>query len=148
MMKKFTMTLLDDPTGRGREPGACTMPDEPIERIFLFWFELVPSELLAEPEQKANTTKHRLKVVIAANRLVAWGLYDVDKKDDLSKLAFWIGKAEIERRMEKAELQAEESVVVHTVNYGGQCPYDPAALKQPVVGAVFELEVERAIGFK
>jgi hypothetical protein len=50
--------------------------------------------------------------------------------------------------MGKADLQPEETVAVHAANYGKERPYDPAALKQPLAGAVFELEVERSIGFK
>ena len=65
-----------------------------LDRIFLFWFDLVPSELLGRPDQEARTSRHRLKVVFAANRLVAWNLYDADAKEDLCKLAFWIGKTE------------------------------------------------------
>jgi hypothetical protein len=148
MKKKFTMMLIEDPAGRGRDPGACTLPDEPLERIYLFWFDLVPSELLGIPDQKARTSRHRLKVVVAANRLVAWNLHDEAGKEDLCKLVFWIGKTELEKRMAKADLQPEETVTVHTANHGKKRPYDPSALKQPLAGAVFELEVERTIGFK
>ncbi len=147
MKQIFTMTLVEDPTGLGRSPGAVTKPDEPVERIFFFWFKLVPTEFLGTPEHRAKTTDHRLKVVVAANRLGTWDLYDANRQKDLVKEAFWIGKSELEKRMEKGELQPEEAVLVHTQNYGNQCPYDPANIEEPVAGAVFEIEVERRIGF-
>jgi len=152
MKKKFRMALVEDPTGSGRKLGACTEPGEPLERIFLFWFKLVPTELVGTPEETAKTTQHRLKVVIAANRLLAWNLYDAnkegedaDREGDLSKLAFWIGKSELEERMATAEPQQEETVSVHAGNFKPERPYDTGILKEPVAGAVFELEVERRI---
>jgi len=144
MKKKFTISLVDDPTRRGRKSGAFTKPDELLNRIFVFWFNLVPSECVGTPAQAAKTTQHRLKVVVAANRLVAWKLHDADKERALTRIVFWIGKTELEKRLEQHDLQPEEIVLVHTDNYK-QCPYDPDALEEPSKGAVFELEVERRI---
>src|SRR6266566_5032211 len=111
MKTKLTMTLVEDPAGFGRNPGAVTMPDELVERIFFFWFKLVPTEFLGSPEQKAKSTDHRLKVVVAANRLVTRDLHDADRQKDLVKVAFWIDKFELEKRKEKRELQPEEIVL-------------------------------------
>src|SRR2546427_9718114 len=104
MMTKWKMTIAEDPTGFGRSPGAVTGPHEPIERIFLFWLKIARSEFVGEPDESAQTTEHRLKVVVAANRLVTWNLYDADREKDLVKVAFWIGKTELEKRMAKAKL--------------------------------------------
>lgn len=142
------MTLVGDLDGLGRTPGPVTKPDEPLERIFLFWFTLVPSEFVGSTEEKANTTEHRLKIVIDPRRLLAWDLYDAEKGKDLAKIAVWIGNRMLEKRMAEGVLQREEVVPVHTENYGEQRPHDLAELKEPVVGAVFELNVERRIGFK
>lgn len=141
------MRLVEDRTGLSRKLGACTEPDEPDERIFLFWFDLLPLEFVGKPEERAKTTQHRLKVVVAAQRLVAWNLYDSDKEEELARIAFWIGKTELEKRMKKRDLEVEETVQVHTMNYGKKCPCEAAAIENPVMGAEFELAVEPKIGF-
>ena len=56
------------------------------------------------------------------------------------------------RATSKAMLIAQSIVptwqqMVHTMNFGNQCPYDPARIKEPVIGEVFEIEVERRIGY-
>src|SRR2546428_1540506 len=127
MITKWYVKLLKDPTtARGR--AGKIIRDDICCREFLFWLQLVPAASVGRPEEPSKTTHHRLKVVVERHLFISWNLYDEGRAKDLMKVAFMLGKMELEKRMAKSELKQEETVQLDTLNYENPCPVNPAKI--------------------
>ncbi len=145
MITKWYVKLLKDPTTAQGRAGKI-IRDDIYCREFLFLLQLIPAVSVGIPEEPSKTTHHRLKVVVERHLFISWNLYEEDSAKDLMKLAFMLAKMELEKRLAKGELKQEETVQLDTLNYENPCPVNPAKIPEPV-DKVFEMEVERTIGF-
>src|SRR5208282_5983844 len=89
-------------------------------RSFLFPFSMVAADLAGAPEEAQATTKHRLIVTVANNRLPAWNLAD----PDLVKVLFEIGRRAVAEKVKTGKLTPEHREVVNCASHSRDCPYD------------------------
>src|SRR6266511_2533578 len=122
-------------------PKEVTNPGDD-SRSFLLPFTYVETNLVGSPEEAGHTSKHRLIVTIANNRLPAWGY----SEPDLVKVLFEIGRREVCQRAKSGTLQRDTMVQVHTGSHSKTSPFDPSRIATPD-GATLEVEEERRIGF-
>ena len=122
-------------------PKEVTNPGDD-SRSFLFPFTCVETKLAGSPEEVGHTSKHRLIVTIANNRLPAWGY----SEPDLGRVLFELGRREVCQRTKSGTLQPDTRVQVHTGNHSKTPPFDASRIVTPD-GAAFEVEEERRIGF-
>ena len=122
-------------------PKEVTNPGDD-SRSFLFPFKCVDTNLVGSPEEAEHTSKHRLMVTVANNRLPAWGY----SEPDLVNVLFEIGRRDVCERAKSAILRRDTNVQVHTGSHSKTPPFDPSRIITPD-GAAFEVEGERRIGF-
>lgn len=122
-------------------PKEVTNPGDD-SRGFLFPFACVETNLVGTPEEVGHTSKHRLIVTIANNRLPAWGY----SEPDLVRVLFEIGRREVCQRAKSGTLKPDTRVQVDTESHSKTPPFDPLRIVVPD-GAAFEVEEERRIGF-
>lgn len=151
--KIWKMTIVEDPAGQGRSPGELPRKiGDQIDlqadpRKFLWFCKATPSEFLGTPKEKTETKSWRLQVNITASLVSTWNMHGKNSADDLAKVAFHIAKTEIEKQIESGNVSGEVTFEANTDNCPKQCPVDPACIQPPILGAVFEIEIKKKIGF-
>jgi hypothetical protein len=109
---------------------------------YSFPFSIVDSALIGAPEQRSQTHHHRLIVKVSRNRVVGWGISDVD----LPKILFEFGKRRITELVQSNSLPEAEAIrlMINTSSHPEpECPFDASAIPSPN-GHTFK--VERAKG--
>jgi hypothetical protein len=153
MQKKWKMTVVPDPTGLGREPGELPrsaggeIDPQAENRKFLWFCNVVPYESAGTPKETSETKMARIQVNISASRWPAWTAESEDPVNDLAKIAFGIGKMALEKQMASGNVPEKATINAETAGYSPQRPIDPAHIRQPVLGAEFELAIQQRMGF-
>jgi len=105
-----------------------------------FYFDVVDSSFLGEPEERASATKHRIKVGITYKLLVNWRLDNVSE-DALVRVLFHYARRYVEQRIRDNTLKdCEELLLSSEEHRESHCPLDISRIPDPV-GFSADIEV-------
>jgi len=106
-----------------------------------FYFDVVDSSLVGEPEERASTAKYRIKVGITYELLINWRL-DNASEDDLIKVLFHYARKYVKQKIKDDTLTDYEELLLSTKEHReGYCPLDISRIPNPV-GFTSTIEVD------
>jgi hypothetical protein len=133
-MKRITLTFgaPQDVTPPGKDGSAIRFP-----------YTAVDTNLVGSPEEKQNTTSHRLTVTISRWASTNWGADD----KDIVKVMFEVGRRQLVKALEDGNpLPKEFTPPMISYVPKSTLPYDPDRLEWPE-GQTCVVEVRSPIGF-
>jgi len=114
-------------------------PTDPTE--YVFYFYVVDSSLVGEPEERSSASKHRIKVGITYELLVNWGLEQASE-EDLTKVLFHYGRRHVKKKMEEGTLLEYEELLLSPMEHReGYRPLDISCIPDPI-GFTFQTDID------
>ena len=109
-----------------------------------FYFDVIDSSLVGEPEERASAAKHKIKVGITYELLTNWRL-DNASEDDLVRILFHYARRYVEQKIKDGTLTNYEELLLSTEEHReGDCPLDISRIPDPV-GFTADIAVDYAL---
>ena len=109
-----------------------------------FYFDVIDSSLVGEPEERASAAKHKIKVGITYELLTNWRL-DNASEDDLVRILFHYARRYVEQKIKDGTLIDYEELLLSTEEHReGDCPLDISRIPDPV-GFTADIAVDYAL---
>jgi len=109
-----------------------------------FYFDVIDSSLVGEPEERASAAKHKIKVGITYELLTNWRL-DNASEDDLVRILFHYARRYVEQKIKDGTLTDYEELLLSTGEHReGDCPLDISRIPDPV-GFTADIAVDYAL---
>lgn len=109
-----------------------------------FYFDVIDSSLVGEPEERASAAKHKIKVGITYELLTNWRL-DNASEDDLVRILFHYARRYVEQKIKDGTLTDYEELLLSTEEHReGDCPLDISRIPDPV-GFTADIAVDYAL---
>ncbi|RKY93224.1 MAG: hypothetical protein DRQ01_05245 [Ignavibacteriae bacterium] len=115
-MKK-RLTLLDYGKGATQRDGS----------LYIFEFVLVNSTLIGKPEERSNTTYHKILVFITGRMEASW-LWG-QPKIDFMKVCYEFAKKELMQKTKDGSIEVSQELEIASTNYYNECPFDSERIK-------------------
>jgi hypothetical protein len=126
-MKK-TLTLLTFEEGSTQRDGS----------LYVFEFALVDSALVGKPEEKFNTTKHKILVYITGRMEGSW--MHRQPQIDFMKVCYEFAKRELMQKVKDGTIRKRQELEISSINSSNECPFDSGRIKMSV-GEFIEFEI-------
>ncbi len=121
------------------KPSDLAIPFKNDNSQINFYFSVVDSVMIGEPEEKGATTHHRLTVSMSRKLRVNWGLENEDK--NTIKVLFQYGKRHIEEKIKSGILSETEEISLSTETCPDSCPFIISCISYPIESFEISLDV-------
>ncbi len=126
-MKKI-LTLLTFKEGTTQRDGS----------LYVFEFALVDSALVGKPEEKFNTTEHKILVYITGRIEGSW--MHRQPQIDFMKVCYEFAKKELMQKVKDGTISKRQELEITSINSSNKCPFDSERIEM-AVGEFIEFEV-------
>jgi len=126
-MKKI-LTLLTFKEGTTQRDGS----------LYVFEFALVDSALVGKPEEKFNTTEHKILVYITGRIEGSW--MHRQPQIDFMKVCYEFAKKELMQKVKDGTISKRQELEITSINSSNECPFDSERIEM-AVGEFIEFEV-------
>ena len=126
-MKKI-LTLLTFNEGTTQRDGS----------LYVFEFALVDSTLVGKPEEKFNTTAHKILIYITGRIEGSW--MHRQPQIDFMKVCYEFAKRELMQKVKDGTIRKRQELEISTINSSNECPFDSGRIKM-AVGEFIEFEI-------
>ena len=126
-MKK-TLTLLTFKKGTTQRDGS----------LYVSEFTLVDSALVGKPEEKFNTTEHKILVYITGRMEASW--MHRQPQIDFMKVCYEFAKRELMQKVKDGTIRKRQELEISSINSTDECPFNSERIKMDI-GEFTEFEV-------
>lgn len=102
---------------------------------YVFPFRVVTTSSIGTPEERSQTSQHKIRMGISGTLYSCWKLRD----SDLIKVLFEYGKRHIIQKSKDGALSKIEELMLHTRNADTPCPFESSRIPEPE-GASYKVD--------
>ncbi|MCL4704011.1 hypothetical protein KJ068_02555 [bacterium] len=94
---------------------------------YMFPFRVVATSLIGTPEERNQTSHHKIRMGVSGTLYSCWQL----RNSDLIKVLFEYGKRHVIQKLKDGALSGKEELMLHTENADTPCPFEPSRISEP-----------------